>query len=227
MDETILFIPIRRGSKGIPNKNLKMLCGKPLVCWILDTLLSMELQATIWVATDSPEAVAVLKERYGEGINVFIRSEKSATDTSPVIDVVKEFIRAARPVGTTNFILAQATVPFTSTKDYAKLFSAISSNTADSFVSCCRVKKFLWSEEGVPLSYELDRKPMRQHYKGILIENGAFYATTVESIRQTSRLLSGRIGIVETGEGTLIDIDEPSDWIVAEQFASQKIEKNS
>lgn len=63
MDETILFIPIRRGSKGIPNKNLKMLCGKPLVCWILDTLLSMELQATIWVATDSPEAVAVLKER--------------------------------------------------------------------------------------------------------------------------------------------------------------------
>ena len=69
------------------------------------------------------------------------------------------------------------------------------------------------------MSYRIDAKPLRQAFGGTLIETGAFYASTVGDITRSGRLLSGRIGIVETSPGTDIDIDEPIDWLKAEALA--------
>lgn len=222
MVQTIIFIPIRLGSKGIPNKNLRILGGKPLVCWVIDTLLTMNIpSSSIWVATDSADADELLRKRYGERVRIYIRSLSSATDSSPVINVVIEFLNHVNPVDDTRFVLVQATSPFTSAEDYSRLFSAMSEDVADSFVSCCRIKRFVWSEDGIPLSYTMEDKPMRQHYKGILLENGAFYASTVGFVRKSGLLLSGKIKVVETGDGTMIDIDEESDWQKAERYITQ------
>lgn len=174
MAETIIFIPIRQGCKGIPNKNVCILGGKPLVCWVIDTLLSMDIpSSSIWVATDSVRAISILHERYGNNVNIFIRNKSTATDASPVIDVVYEFLDSVNLADDAKFILVQATSPFTSVEDFYRLLSAMSLDRADSFVSCYRVKRFVWPEDGIPLNYTMDNKPMRQQYKGILLENGA------------------------------------------------------
>ena len=52
MPMNIAFIPIRKGSKGIPMKNMKPLAGKPLTFWIVDTLLSSNLMDEIWLAVE-------------------------------------------------------------------------------------------------------------------------------------------------------------------------------
>lgn len=88
----------------------------------------------------------------------------------------------------------------------------------DSFIACCRIKKFSWDEQGIPLNYTLESKPRRQEYKGILLESGAFYASTVGQIRSTGKLISGRIKTIEIGQAGLIDIDEPKDWKQAENY---------
>ncbi len=121
MNRTICFIPVRKGSKGIPNKNIRKLGGKPLVCWVLDTLLASSIANVIWVATDSDQMESLITRRYNHKVKVFRRSEESATDTSPTIEVVKEFIRIEAPDDNDRFVLLQATSPFTSVADLQTL----------------------------------------------------------------------------------------------------------
>ena len=51
MNRTFCFVPVRKGSRGIPGKNLRMLGDKPLVCWIIDTVLASGIADVICVAT--------------------------------------------------------------------------------------------------------------------------------------------------------------------------------
>lgn len=218
MNRTICFIPVRKGSKGIPNKNIRKLGGKPLVCWVLDTLLASSIADVIWVATDSDQMESLITRRYNHKVKVFRRSEESATDTSPTIEVVKEFIRIEAPDDNDRFVLLQATSPFTSVADLQTLHRDMQEQGFDSYISCCRTKKFRWSEDGHPLDYTFDNKPRRQTYKGALVETGAFYATAIRHIKKTGQLVSGKIKVVETGNNGMIDIDDEEDWAMAEGY---------
>jgi len=216
MPRLIYFVPIRKGSKGIPNKNMKILGDKPLVAWVIDAIIASQTAHEIWVATDDDHAEKYLSEQFPT-VNIFRRSEQSATDESNVIDVVTEFIEKCKPDPSSTFILAQATSPFTSPSDFRDLCRIIcSDNEYDSYISCKRVNRFIWHEDGYPLSYNLDSKPRRQDYNGVLIESGAFYASSIGQIQKTKRLISGRIFVLETSSPTYIDIDTSVDWITAE-----------
>lgn len=214
----IAFIPIREGSKGIPGKNIRILGGKPLVCWVIDTLLMLPDIDDIWISTDCQEAMEILEAKYGDTIGIFHRNPQNAEDDSPVIEAVIEFINARQIPADCKFILVQATSPFTTVEDFAMLMECFHKDDADSYISCHRVKKFCWSEDGKPLNYNMNTKPMRQNYRGMLLETGAFYASSVGAILQSRQLLSGRIKVVETGVGTSIDIDEEKDWIAAGHY---------
>ncbi len=149
---------------------------------------------------------------------MFRRNPNNAQDDSPVIEAVSEFIDYMGLQGPTPFILVQATSPLTSPRDFLWLLDAIDNHEAESYISCCRVKKFCWSEDGHPFNYTLTDKPMRQQYSGILIESGAFYASYVNHITESGMLISGNIKIIETGSETSIDIDEEWDWYTAEHY---------
>lgn len=223
--KNIAFIPIRKGSKGIPGKNTKLLGNRPLFCWILDTLIKCKLFDEVWLATDCDEAISLSMNRYGQKVNIYKRSQASATDESPVIDVIKEFIKIRMPKECDWLCLFQATSPFTTAEEIRKLILAIESNVFDSIVSCTRIKKFRWDEKGTPLDYELEKKPHRQEYKGLLVESGAFYASRIQSLRLSPYILSGKIGIIELNNYSHIEIDEPLDWDITEYIAKTFQEK--
>ena len=212
---TIYLIPIRNGSKGVPNKNMKILGGKPLTAHVIDTLISTGTEDQIWVATDSDEAERYLSGAYGGRVSIYRRSDESARDESPVMEVILEFLRAEK-LSEGMFVLVQATSPFTSVEDFRHLQQEMAVGKHDSYVACQRVKKFAWSDRGEPLSYRLDAKPRRQDYCGILLEAGAFHATRIEALRQSGLLLSGRIKPIETSALSGMEIDEKDDWLLAE-----------
>ena len=223
MKNTLCFIPVRGGSKSIPGKNLRLLKGKPLVCWILDTLISSDISNEIWIATDCDKMDTLISEHYGDSVKVFRRNKYNARDESPTIDVVLEFLEVRKPNNNSNFVLLQATSPFTSILELKYLAKEINTGIYDSFVACCRLKKFLWSKEGSPISYELNEKPRRQEYDGLLIESGAFYVSKVSAILDSGNLLSGSIKVIEIGSGGMIDIDEEEDWKLAEQYIETQL----
>ena len=216
---TICFIPVRKGSKGIPGKNLKVLGGKPLACWILDTVLAAEVADEVWVATDCDEMERLVCTRYAEQVRIYRRSERSARDEAPTMDVVREFLVEVTPDDEDHFILLQTTSPFTRKEELQALKEEMEKGKHDSYISCCRQKKFRWSKDGQPLDYTFARKPRRQDYEGMLLESGAFYASTVRQIKQSDSLVSGNIRVMETDVSGMIDIDNHEDWIQAEHQA--------
>lgn len=211
MNNTICFIPVRKGSKGIPGKNMKMLGEKPLICWIVDTVLLSGIADTVWVATDWDEMEKLIHKQYENRVNVFRRSAWSARDESPTMDVVSEFLSRQIVDDSDYFVLLQATSPFISVDDLLLLKQEMELNIYDSFVSCYRLKGFRWSEEGKPLDYTFHSKPRRQDYKGWLIESGGFYASTAGEIKNSGILLPGQVKVIESGEESMIDIDEERD----------------
>lgn len=105
--------------------------------------------------------------------------------------------------------MVQATSPFTSKDDFNLLIKNINSNKYDPLVACCILKKFRWNEDSKPLDYEWDSKPIRQDYKGLLVEAGAFYASKIKCILENKQLISGKVGIIElSSEESLLEIDE-------------------
>lgn len=216
--KVICFVPVRKGSKGIPGKNIRLLGDKPLICWILDTVLLSHIADEICVATDCDETINLINRRYGTVVNVFRRSPWTATDESPTMDVVREYLENTNADSNDLFILLQATSPFTQVKELCELYQEMLKREYDSYVACYRLKKFRWSDNGEPLDYTMKTKPRRQEYKGLLIESGAFYASTVGRILFSDQLLSGAVKVIEVGEAGRIDIDEEKDWQLAEHY---------
>lgn len=80
MNRTFCFVPVRKGSRGIPGKNLRMLGDKPLVCWIIDTILASGIADEVCVATNCDEMESLIRGRYKGVVQIFRRSEWSARD---------------------------------------------------------------------------------------------------------------------------------------------------
>ncbi|MGD9556739.1 MAG: hypothetical protein AB7V25_06960 [Mangrovibacterium sp.] len=218
MGRVIAFIPVRGGSKSIPSKNIKPLCGKPLVYWNLAALQKTDAVDEVVVATDSDEIETVVSGFSFSKAVVFRRSAGNATDTASTESVMLEYLGQAGHAGDDVFILVQATSPLTQPEHFGEALSVFSSGVYDSLLSCVRIKRFLWNPDGTPKNYDYRHRPRRQNFEGELMENGAFYISTVEKILQSKNRLNGRIGIYEMPEYTATEIDEPRDWLVMEQL---------
>ena len=211
----IAFIPARGGSKSIPEKNIKYFCGKPLIYWNLHELQKSEVDEIV-VATDSDNIKLVVESFKFSKVKVYDRSSENSQDTSSTESVMIEYINSSDLSGSDTFMLVQATSPFTQTSHFNEGLELF--NNHDSILSCCISKKFTWKEDGQALNYDIYNRPRRQDYKGDLIENGAFYISSVSDIKETGNRISGKIGIYQMPEYTCTEIDEIEDWIVAESL---------
>ena len=214
--KTIAFIPVRGGSKSIPLKNIKLFCGKPLVCWNIEALENCSLVDEIVIATDSDEIeCAVVAQSYKKTV-IYRRLAENASDTATTESVMLEYIKLAKLNELDVFMLVQATSPLTGTLHFTEALSIYKQGKYDSMLTCVRNYRFFWNEDGTSRNYDFKKRPRRQDFSGILMENGAFYISKVENILKSGNRLSGKIGIYEMPEYTGFEIDEPDDWAILE-----------
>ena len=124
----IAIIPARSGSKGLPNKNILNLCGKPLMAWTIAAAINSKCFDRIIVSTDSKE--------YGDiaikyGAEVIYRSEEAASDTATTYDALKELFEKININEYDYFVLLQPTSPLRTEKhiiDAIKLYEENSNN---------------------------------------------------------------------------------------------------
>ena len=218
----IAFIPARGGSKSIPKKNIKSFCGKPLIFWNLQELQKSVVKEII-VATDNEEIKDIVNSFNFSKVKVYNRNSKNSEDTSSTESVMLEYISQSNLSDADTFMLVQATSPFTQTSDFNEALSLF--KDYDSVLSCCESKRFSW-KDGKALNYDIYNRPRRQDFKGTMIENGAFYISSVANIRKTKNRISGAIGVYQMPEYTYTEIDEHEDWIVAESLMKRFVLKN-
>lgn len=214
----IAFIPVRGGSKSIPLKNIKLFCGKPLVCWSIEALEQCEDVDEIIVATDSDSIEKIVTSQTYRKTKIYRRSTENASDTATTESVMLEYIHYAQISQQNTFILVQATSPMTESFHFSEALKMYRKGKYDSLLTCVRNYRFYWSENGTSMNYDYMNRPRRQDFSGILMENGAFYINTVGNIIKFGNRLCGHIGIYEMPDYTALEIDEPDDWIVLESF---------
>lgn len=219
----VAFIPVRGGSKSIPMKNIKQFCGKPLVYWNIEALQSVDLITKIVVATDSQTIEDYVNSFGFDKVEIYRRSSANAQDQSSTEDVMLEYLCSAELDSSTTFMLVQATSPLTQSEHFAGGLELFNQENIDSVLSAVSFKRFIWNAEGEPINYDYQKRPRRQDFNNCYLENGAFYINTITNILKSKNRLSGNIGIYEMPEYTLIEIDEPADWTIAEKEMQKHI----
>ena len=221
--KTIAFIPARSGSKSIPKKNIKPLCGRPLVFWVMSALQKVDNINEMVIATDSDEIEEVALNFNLSKTRIFRRSSENAGDTSTTESVMLEYVEKSFLNDDDIFVLVQATSPLTKSVHFSEALKIYQESKYDSILSCVRNYRFFWNEDGTSKNYDFKNRPRRQDFSGQLMENGAFYISTVGNIKKSKNRLSGKIGIYEMPEYTSTEIDEPEDWTVLENLMHSHI----
>ena len=215
----IALLPARCGSQTIPFKNIKIICGKPLIYWALLALTKSKSIDQIYVATDCDDIKDVVVDFNFEKVQIFDRCDVNASNTASTESVMLEFLDGMNFSEEDLFILVQATTPFTSSDDFDNAINIIKSNSKiDSLLSCVESKRFFWTKDGNAINYNYYKRPLRQDFDGLLMENGAFYINTVENIYKYKNRLSGNIYPYVMPEYTAIEADEEDDWLIIEQL---------
>lgn len=231
----VAFIPVRGGSKSIPLKNIKQMCGKPLVYWTIAAACGCDAIDKVYVATDSDKIKDTVRQiQIQESNNPFLdkievigRSEESASDTASTEFAMLEF---AEKYEFENIVLIQATSPLLTSEDLKGGFDLYDREDTDSVLSVVRQKRFNWavSEDGSAkeINYDCFHRPRRQEFDGYCVENGAFYITSKKRLMETKNRISGRIKAYEMREDTFFEIDEPEDWNIIQEMLHRRLRVN-
>lgn len=229
MIKTVAFIPVRGGSKSIPQKNIKELCGKPLVYWTAKAACKASLIDKVYVATDSSDIRDTIngfcekeKEVFSKLV-VINRSEENASDTASTESAMLEF---AENYFFENVVLVQATSPLLQGEDLDGGIKLFNEPGTDSVLSVVLQKRFVWkinNDVVLPVNYDIFKRPRRQEFDGFLMENGAFYITSREALLKTMNRISGNIRAYIMPDDTALEIDEPTDFVILEQLLKKRV----
>lgn len=221
----IAVVPARGGSKGIKNKNLKLVGGLPLVARSILTCKGVDEISHTYVSSDSTEILNV-GEQFGA--TAILRPANYSSDTSSTEDFIDNFIETLEKKGEVIDILVylQCTSPFTSTEDVKKVINGLLINPKiDCTFSAIEDHSFLWQVDnsgvGLGVNHQAYKQRLRrqdlklQQFK----ETGAIYAIRVEAYKKTqNRFCSAALPIPLSG--TLpFEIDNEFELDMARQLA--------
>jgi len=215
--KVVAMIPLRGGSKSIPNKNMKLMAEKPLFWWVTSACRESRVFSSVVVSTESDEIAACVKAHFPD-IAVLKRPAELAGDTTSTEAVM---LHLADHHAFDYLCTVQATSPLLTAEHLRNGLGQLLLERYDSMVSCVRWRRFLWSSDGQPLNYDPRHRPMRQDNPGVFMENGAFYFTKRAILLTNQCRLGGRIGVFEMPEETAVEVDNPTDWLIVEQLVRQ------
>ena len=218
----LAIIPARSGSKGLKDKNIKLLDGKPLIAYSIEAAKKSGIYSHIFVSTDSV--------RYGEiamqyGAEVpFYRSKENSTDKASSWDVVKEALRRYQNIGIEfdTFTLLQPTSPLRKYEDIQKAYKLFSDRKAIAVVSVCEMEHSPWWSNTLPENDSLyrflhiDNNIQRQELKTFYRINGAIYMADVTEFLKDTNLYREDCYAYRMPVERSIDIDSELDFKIAE-----------
>lgn len=224
----VAFIPVRGGSKSIPLKNIKEICGKPLVYWCMKAACGCDAIDKVYISTESDQIKDVVNELINENdslkkAEVIGRSAESSSDGASTETAMLEF---AGKYDFDNIALIQATSPLLESEDLDEGFKIFNQPEIDSVISCVEQHRFIWNKKDngtvEATNYDVYNRPRRQDFDGYLLENGAFYITSKDALMESKNRVSGNIGVCVMNDNTAIEIDETSDWEFVEWLLAEK-----
>lgn len=224
--QNLAIIPARSGSKGLKDKNIKELNGKPLIGYSIDAAEKSGVFSEIMVSTDSNE-YADIAVKFGASVP-FLRSNKMSSDNSSSFDVIVEVLENYKKKGQIfdTVCLLQPTSPLRTSCDIVDAYKLIEKK-GDSVTSVCEVDHPInWTmelQDDLSLNEfnrqceDVPRQKLGKYYR----LNGAIYIRKVDYNEDEIKLLNNDDYAFIMDRGHSIDIDTQDDFDLAEFYMNR------
>lgn len=221
MSKVLAVIPARGGSKGIPRKNIRLMCGKPLISYAIHNAMNCPLITNCVVTTDDSE-IAAIARMYG--CETVARGERLSADAVTLDPVVYDAVRQMEEKKGYNYdvvITMQPTSPLMQLSTLEGALRDFIDGTADTMISVVNHPHLSWSRVNGKIVPNYKERLNRQQLPPDYMETGAFFITRRQFVVENSRL-GKNITVYEVPEREAYDIDSVEDWIVSESIMHKK-----
>jgi len=212
------IIPAKGRSTRIPGKNLKDLCGKPMLAYILETAKAAKGIDRVIVTTDSEEVQKVAAEYGAE--SPFIRPEALTADDVTTREVLQHTLDWYEEHEDTNpdyVLLLYPTSPLLKKERVEEAIEIALKRDSDSVVSGEYDKGHYWIEvEGGWVRFYPQKQVNSQYQVPLFCENGAIYLTKAPFMKRQYAADKADVLVMEPGEN--IDVDYPADFEKVERI---------
>ena len=206
----VSLILARGGSKGIKNKNMKNLCGRPLISYSIDASKRSRVDET-WVSTDDKKIKSISLKNDALVID---RPAELATDTSPSEDSLIHF---TKNVDFDILVFLQPTSPLLKHTDINNALELM--NKYDSIFSGYKDHWLpRWNKNFKAINFDIAKRPRRQDVHPEYVENGALYITKKDFLLKSRLRYSGKIGVYEMPFSRSFQIDNNDDFLLIEKI---------
>jgi CMP-N,N'-diacetyllegionaminic acid synthase len=221
------IIPARKGSEGIPGKNMVDLGGRPLLDYTFSTAERCRKLDRIVLSTNMQDAIDWAQRHYTRVEAPFVRPESLADASSSSVDVAlhaMDFLEAQQPARIDTVVLLQPTCPFRRAEEIDAAIALFNEKNLNALIGVSRV----WHhpgdyirrrEQGRADGFKyLFRDPSwirRQDFPEVLFITGALYVCRAEYLRATRRFFDEESYCYQMSEETMVDIDTPFDLAIA------------
>jgi len=219
----IAVIPARGGSKSIKNKNIKLLNGKPLICYSINHALVSKKIDNVYVTSDSQEILDIARQH---GAIPILRPQQLANDIihpePSILHVLLEFFEKYNYLPACTIML-QPTSPIREINDIDNSIKDIFSGEYNSSISGTKTHYFIWEKDSASnwiAPYGTER-PRRQDFHQIT-ETGSFFSFNTKEFLKTGNRIISPTNIIETSQNSSYEIDSPSDWEIMESLIKQR-----
>lgn len=225
--EILSIIPARKNSKGILNKNIKNILGRPLISWTIDASKRSKFINRTIVSTDGYN-IKNIAENYGA--EVLIRPDHLSSDTAKSEDALLHVLSELAVDGYKPDLLVflQCTSPLTQSEDIDNCIEKMITEDADSATTVTDFHYFLWKEtengaEGI--NHDKRLRLRRQDKTPEYLETGAVYIMKTDGFLKSKHRFFGKISLSFMPSERVKEVDVPGDLLVVEQMMQEHIFK--
>lgn len=218
--KSVCIITARGGSKRIPRKNIKEFCGKPIIAYSIEAALKSNLFDEVMVSTDDEEITEIAK-KYGAAVP-FLRSNKNSNDFATTKDVLLEVIEdyEIRGKKIESLCCLYPTAPFVTAEKLQEASKLFDSDT-DTVLTVTKFsfppqRGLIQGRDGFEYWMPENANTRSQDLVPVFHDAGQFYFCKVSSLKTSFSLLGPITKGYEVPELEVQDIDNYSDWEIAE-----------
>ena len=231
----ICLIPARGGSKGVPGKNIKELCGKPLIAYTIEAALKAEGVDRVVVTTDDEDIARVARE-YGAEVP-FMRPAELASDTAGAVDVYQHainFLREETGEAIEKFMVLLPTAPMRNSKHIDEAIAYFNEKGARTLLSmteaetpavwyCVQDEEERVHNAGFGAGAAMNNRQKNEKY---IVPNGAIYILDYDLlVNERTYYCDNTVAYLMSKEDA-VDIDYPIDFEFAEFLMKKKLGLN-
>lgn len=228
-DKILAIIPARSGSKGLKDKNIKELNGKPMIAYTIEAALNSSIFNDVIVSTDSKK-YAKIAEKYGAQVP-FLRPKELANDYASSNDVILHTLEEMKKLNKTYdyFMLLQPTSPLRNEKNILEAYELLLEKKANAIVSVCETdhNPLLTNtiDDSLSMVNFIDnvnnkrRQDLPKYYR----INGAIYLAKVNYYTENQNFYKNKAYAYMMTKKESIDIDDIIDFKLAEVLLKDNI----